>query len=214
MNSGEVIQLLAKNIQHPDVSAFMQSQRMKVLNSDGGWHSHTNTDETLQFLFWSCSAKVFKKTYMQPLIDAQDSPEELNKSQKTTNLFLTEIIFSPGFSGRLPFNLCFNMDKAAISQKLNTTRLRYSKGNNEQPPENHIIEYHCSPHILSFQYKNKKLQNLHIGFTQDWQVEIFNLYQQYPLYGQRKAKTRMYRFWRSELNKDVNSRLAGTEKKH
>jgi len=206
MDSSQVLQLFAHNIEHPNLRGFLVQHQMSEYYAEDGWHHYQNPDKTLQLDFCSCTPKTFNKNYMQPLIDRFGNPLALDENLKGKDrLFLASVGFYPEFSGALPFDLTLDMDKDSLTQTLQTAPIEIT--NPVQMTEYSIsgITYHICPHSLDIVYKNDELSHFYFSFTQDWQVEIHNLYEQYPNYGQRKSKTQLYKFWRSEQRKKPQS---------
>jgi len=199
MDSSEVLQLLAHNIEHPKLVEFLAQYQMSESFADRGWHHYQNPDKTLQLDFCSCTPKAFNKDYMQPVIDRFGNPVRFDKDLKRKErLFLTLVTFSQGFTGALPFNLSLNMDEASISETLQAAPIEIIDPIICGDDSAREIDYHICPYMLNFCTKEGEQEFVLMGFTWDWQVEVYNLYEQYPRYGKRKKKTRTYKEWRLE----------------
>jgi len=206
MDSSQVLQLLAHNIEHPKVLDFLSRYPMSEYYTEDGWHHYQNSDKTLQLDFCSCTPKAFNKNHMQPLIDRFGNPLALDENPKGKDrLFFAGVGFHPGFEGALPFDLTLDMDKDSVTQTLQTAPIEITSPIQMTEYSISGIQYHICPYILDIAYKNGELLHVYFSFTQDWQVEIHNLYEQYPDYGQRKSKTQRYKFWRSEQRKKLQS---------
>jgi len=47
MDSSQVLQLLAHNIDHPNVRDFLAQQQIGKYYAEAGWHHYQNPDKTL-----------------------------------------------------------------------------------------------------------------------------------------------------------------------
>jgi len=145
--------------------------------------------------------KTFNKRYSLPLINRFGNPLAVNKTPKgDKHLFLKSISFRPGFKGDLPFGLSLDMDDAAISRILQAKPIGSSiREPSLQALENGIpcIKWHLYPYIfLSVIHQGTKSHVFQFSLIENWDIENYNLYAEYPDYVRKQSWHHYFKFWR------------------
>jgi|GEM_PF-28993 len=203
-----ILQLFAHDIEHPKVVDFFAQHQLKYIEYSGerGQFAYQNPDKTLVLTFWGCSASSFRKFHMRPVIDRHGNKVE---QWEDGGEVFTEIQFNSGFKDRLPFNLSFDMDEAAIAQTLQTAPVEikppFSPNSDSIDFSATHIKYHRYPCMLDVAYKNDRVCRYEIALTNNWQVEQFNLQAQYSGYQEPDVEELAQRAWAKAL---LEERLA------
>jgi len=198
MDSAEILKLLSHHIQHPKMQDMMQKYRITERWWEYDKYDYTHHENTMCLSF--VNGKTFNKRYALPLIDQFGNPLAANETPKSNkHLFLKSISFRPGFKGNLPCGLSLDMDDAAISQILQTKPIGSSiREPSLQALENGItcIAWQVCPYILlHLLHSGIKRHVFQFSLIENWQIEKYNLYANYPNYVGRKHWYHYFKWW-------------------
>jgi len=199
MDSSEVLQLLAHSIKHPKVVDFFAQYKLKYIPESGerGQFAYQNSEKTLQLTFWACAPKSFREYHMQPVIDRYGNYLELEENG--CGPVFTKVEFNSEFKDRLPFNLSFDMDEAAITKMMQVAPAEIISPCTTDKFfidfwVSHI-KYHRAPYLLDVAYRDGRVYWFEIALADSWQVEQLGLQAQYPGYIEPSLKELSERAW-------------------